>query len=238
VSVGTSSVSGADRSVLAGSTSSASASGSSSSSSQNSGSTSTSAASPAAPRSPGVGSSDTVGNLDQKDIATVVVSVKNSTDLNTLVEGLTLAQAGESLLFEGNTYTRRPGTISVDAGTFLNRNLTLRNNVITADVIKARGFQQGGRDSLVIEGGQFNATQTIKLYGEGVSTLRFRGAVQLNAPQSDLAGSRVAVDAGSTVTATGNVRVYSDDHAYNRPGSGTLTAPTTQSLPHASRPRF
>ena len=60
-----------------------------------------------------------------------------------------LASFGENILVENSDFTRQPGGINVDAGTIFERTLTLRNASLTADVIKARAFQNGGRDGLV-----------------------------------------------------------------------------------------
>ena len=69
-----------------------------------------------------------------------VVTVTNSSDLTAFAEAVVLANLGENLTAEGSTFSNRPGGISLDAGTIYQRTLTLRNNTLAADVIKARGF--------------------------------------------------------------------------------------------------
>jgi hypothetical protein len=118
----------------------------------------------------------------------------------------------------------------------------LRNATMSADVIRARGFNNGLNDALLIDGGTYNASRLIKFYAEGASTLRFRGNVTLNSIGVDIAGQRVSVDLGGVVNApsTSSFRVFSDDHDYNRTGRGTITTATGQviQLPFDSRPPF
>jgi len=151
------------------------------------------------------------------------ITVANSSDLNALAQAVALASLGENLTVENSNFVS-PGGVNIDAGTIFERTLTLTNNTIVADIIKARGFNNGGRDALVIEGGRYDAGRLIRLYAAGDSTLRFRGDVELNSPVSQLAGRTVQIDAGGTVRASGNVRVHADTHNYDAPGFGTLEA--------------
>ena len=179
------------------------------------------------------------GDLGAAIAADTVVTVTNSSDLTAFAEAVVLANLGENITVEGSNFTNRPGGISLDAGTIYQRTLTLRQNNLTADVIKARGFNVPGSNALLIEGGSFNASQLVRLYGEGGGTLRFRGEVLLNVPNADLAAATLAIDAGSRVRAAGNVRAFSDNHNYDKEGFGTLeTTGTKTQLPFAARPRY
>ena len=179
------------------------------------------------------------GDLGTALAADSVVTVTNSSDLTDFAEAVVLANLGEHITVAGSSFTNQPGGISLDAGTIYQRTLTLRQNNLTADVIKARGFNVPGSNALLLEGGSFNATQLVRLYGEGGGALRFRGDVLLNAPNADLAASTLEIDAGSRVRAAGNVRAFSDNHNYDKAGFGTLEAIGTKTqLPFASRPRY
>jgi hypothetical protein len=156
------------------------------------------------------------------------ITVSNSTDLNALAQAVALANLGENITIEGSNFTT-PGGVNIDAGTIFERTLTLKNTTIVADIIKARGFNNGGRDALLIEGGRYDAGRLIRLYAAGDSTLRFRGDVELNSPDTQLAGRTVQIDAGGRVRASGNVRVNADNHNYDAPGFGTLESGGTRS---------
>jgi hypothetical protein len=193
-----------------------------------------------APRSAGVViNGDSRGDLNStQGPATVIVT--NSTDLNALAEAVTLAALGEHVTIAGSTFAAGAGAggLAIDLGTIHERTLTLQDSTFSADVIKARSFGTGGKDSLIISGSTFNAAQLIRLYADGDSTLRFRGDVRLNSPTSDIAGSRVTIDAGSTVTASGNVRVFTDAADFDTPGRGSLHAAGSKTVqPFAERPR-
>jgi hypothetical protein len=99
----------------------------------------------------------------------------------------------------------------------------LQDAQLTAASIRVRGFADGA-DALIVDGSQFNATQLIKLYAEGASTLRFRNAVSLNTPLAVLAGKTVQVDNGGSVSISGKGRVYTDSDNYNKAGYGTIQA--------------
>lgn len=164
------------------------------------------------------------GDLNDTSDAPVVIEVRDSTDLNALAQAVALASFGEQITVEDSAFSRLPGGISIDAGTIFERTLTLRNSTFAADVIKARGFQGGGRDALVIEGSRFDASTLVRLYAEGVSTLRFRGDVDIRAPLAQLAGRTVEVDAGGRVRVSGDVTIHADQHHYDSAGFGTIDA--------------
>ncbi len=169
------------------------------------------------------------------------IAVTNSTDLNALAEAVTLAALGENITVSGSNFTRGTGQggINLDLGTINERLLKLANSNFSADVIKARSFNNGLRDALLIEGGTFNAAQLLRLYAEGNSTLRFRGQVTLNSLRTELAGKRVSIDAGGRVLVNGNVLVFTDDADFDKVGRGNLEATGTKQIqPHGGRGRF
>ncbi|MDB6135335.1 MAG: hypothetical protein JWM59_3578 [Verrucomicrobiales bacterium] len=135
-------------------------------------------------------------------------------------------QVSDSILTGGTSLSSSgtPGEILIDAmagASPVDTLVQLNNVTASADVIRARSYNSGERDALVITGGRYDAASAIKFYAEGVSKLRFVGNVALNTPEAALAGKIVQVDAGGTVTGSGRVVVYADDHRYNTsPTSG------------------
>lgn len=173
-----------------------------------------------------IGNSSTRGDLNETGEPSVV-TVANSTDLNALAQAIAVASFGEDLLVSNSNFSAGGG-VNIDAGTIFERTLTLQNTTIAADIIKARGYNNNGLDALVIDGGRFDGGRLVRLYAEGVSTLRFRGDVEINSPISQFAGSTVQIDSGSTVRTSGDVRVHADRHNYDGPGFGTLEAGGTK----------
>lgn len=171
-----------------------------------------------------LGEDENRGDLNNESEQPVVVTVSNSSDLNALAQAVALASFGENIDIENSSFSRTPGGINIDAGTIFERTLTLRNSTFAADVIKARSFQNGGRDALIIDGTRFDASALVRLYAEGASTLRFRGDVQINSPLTQLAGQTVRVDAGGRVRASGAVKVNATNHQYDAAGFGTIEA--------------
>ncbi|MFN0125310.1 MAG: hypothetical protein ACKV19_01330 [Verrucomicrobiales bacterium] len=184
-----------------------------------------------------VANESTRGDLDQT-APPVAITVRHSTDLNALAQAVALASFGEPIVVEDSVFTRPGGGINADAGEIHARTLTFTRTTLAADVIKARSYQTGGRDALVVDGSRFDAARLVRLYAGGAGTLRFRGDVTLNAPQVDLAGSSVVIDPGSRVSSTGKVSVFADVHGYDQPGTGVLEATVKERRTHAERPRF
>jgi hypothetical protein len=166
------------------------------------------------------------------------ITVASSTDLNALATALAAASFGENIEVNDSTFTRSGSGVNIDAGDALERTLSLSRTTIAADIIKARSFNTAGRDALVIDGSRFDAARLIRLYADGESTLRFKGDVQLKSPLIHLAGKTVTIDAGGRVRADGNVTVYSDNHAYDLPGKGTLEAGSKSRADFSQRPRY
>ena len=170
-----------------------------------------------------IGGSSNRGDLNDQESEPAVIQVTNSTDLSALAQAVALASFGEDLEISDSNFASAGG-VNIDAGTIFERTLTLRNTTIVADIIKARAYNNGGRDALVIDGGRFDAGRLVRLYAEGDSTLRFRGEVEIESPLTQLAAKRVEVDAGSRVRASGSVRIDADAHNYDRAGYGTIEA--------------
>jgi hypothetical protein len=183
------------------------------------------------------------------DGAQPAITVRNSSELLALAAAAGAPGGSVRLLTQGgrilveNSNIRAGGEILIDTQNPAVPSLVeLRNATMLADTIRARGFNNGLNDALVIENGTFNASRMLKFYADGASTLRFRGDVSLNAIGVDLAGQRVTVDAGGVVNApsTSSFRVFSDDHDYNRAGRGSILTATGQVIqqPFSSRPPF
>jgi hypothetical protein len=166
------------------------------------------------------------------------VTVDNSSDLNALVEALAFTNLGEQLTLKNSNFSN-PGALVIDLGDSVDRTLTLQNTTLASDIIKVRSFAGAGRDSLLIDGGRFDAGQLIRLYGEGLGTVRFRGNIQLNSPVTDIAGKRVTVDTGGSVTGSGAVNVHTDKADFNKANFGTLSGAGGLTVgPHAGRRGF
>jgi hypothetical protein len=170
------------------------------------------------------------------------IALQNSTQLAALVGGITVQSKGGTVTVDTSTLTAAGGTITLDAldldDVAANGFVTLRNSTLSADIIRVRGSAPGG-DALLIDGGTYNANSLLKFYAESASTLRFRNMVNINSPLAILAGQTVAVDAGGSVNVTGRADVYSDNHQYNLPGTGTLNGGGgVNPMPHTARPGF
>ncbi len=152
------------------------------------------------------------------------ISVRNSSQLSSLAAsfGQVNLQTDGGFIFVNNSQLSG-SEINLDTGT--NDSLIeIRNSVLNADSIRARAFNSGDRDALVVSDSVMNANQLIDLYAEGASKLRFQGKVDLNAPRTTLAGRTVQVDNGGVVRASGSLDVYRDVDNYNKPGFGTLSS--------------
>jgi len=123
-----------------------------------------------------------------------------------------------------------------DAGA--NGLVTLRNASMSADIIRVRSSTPGG-DALVIDGGTYDANSLLKFYGGSASTLWFRGNVSVNTPHAIFSGQTVRVDAGASVNVTGQADIYSNNHQYNIPGTGTISAGGgLNAFPYSGTPSF
>lgn len=105
--------------------------------------------------------------------------------------------------------------------------VSLMNSTISAQEIKARVFDGGGTllISNAILGRGTDASDLIRLYGEGSAGVRFVGDTTLRGNQVDIAGSSVTIDKGSRVRLLnpGGTTVFADSHLYNNNINGNFT---------------
>jgi hypothetical protein len=124
----------------------------------------------------------------------------------------------------------------------------LINSTIAAREIKARVFDSGGTLLLsnAILGRGTNASDLIRLYGEGSGGVRFVGDTTLRGNKIDIAGNKVAIDAGSRVQLSNpsGTTVYTNTPLYNNGSNGNFTrldstkAVEISKKPYESRPAF
>ena len=154
------------------------------------------------------------------------ITVTNSSELTSLLASLDLLSGGGPITVDtAKLSARRNLTIDSFAGNFPNDPavVNLKNLQAMANLISVRAFSPSG-DALIIDGSTFNASQLIRLYAEGASTLRFRNHVTLTTPRADLAGKTVEVDAGGSVNISGKGNVFTDHPNFNSGGFGTIQA--------------
>lgn len=124
----------------------------------------------------------------------------------------------------------------------------LINSTIAAREIKARVFDSGGTLLLsnAILGRGTNASDLIRLYGEGSGGVRFVGDTTLRGNKVDIAGRQVVIDAGSRVQLSNpsGTTVYTNTPLYNNKSNGIFTgingskAVEINKLPYDNRPAF
>jgi hypothetical protein len=173
-------------------------------------------------------------DLQLGDIVPTSIRIGNSSELQSLIGNLDLKAFRAAIDLGSGAKLSAKKAIVIDA--FLKDAraadgspvttpgvVTLQNTQLTSASIRVRGFADAS-DALVVDGSTLNATQLIKLYAEGASTLRFRNAVTLNTPLAVLAGKTVEVDSGGSVNVSGKGRVFTDRDNYNKSGYGTIQA--------------
>lgn len=98
---------------------------------------------------------------------------------------------------------------------------------VSAREIKARVFDGGGTLLLssAILGRGTNASDLIRLYGEGAEGVRFVGDTVLRGNVVDIAGTKVTIDRGSRVQLSNpaGTCIYADSHLYNNGTNGNFT---------------
>ena len=154
-----------------------------------------------------------------------LISLTNSTQLSAIVGAITVQSKGGPISVDASALTAAT-TITLDslnAASLTGSPVVITSATLSADIIRARGYSAAG-DALIIDGSTFTAKSLIKLYGEGVSTLRFRNHVQLNTPLAIIAGKTVVVDPGGSVNITGQGRIHTDSAQFNTAGQGTINA--------------
>ncbi len=118
--------------------------------------------------------------------------------------------------------------------------IEIRNSTLSGDVIRARAFNTGDRDAILIRDSAFNANQLIQFYAEGASRLRFQGTNNLVLGANgvaNLAGRTVQVDSGGNVNISGNGNVFRDVDNYNKDGFGNINISRSAShQPYRARP--
>jgi FecR protein len=181
-----------------------------------------------------------------------LVTVTNSSELRSLSQLGNGQVLIESL--EGKVEVSQNSTVEADVVSLvsLRSDVSLMNSTISAREIKARVFDAGGTllISNAILGRGTNASDLIRLYGEGSAGVRFIGDTTLRGNQVDIAGSSVTIDAGSRVRLTnpGGTNVYADSHHYNGPAFGSFTGVTNDKpgllpvkvnqQPYVNRPKY
>jgi hypothetical protein len=166
------------------------------------------------------------------------ITIRNSSELKALAENLKLTANRANITVDGATLSAQRDLLIdtyIAAGKGDPENpaetpgvVSLRNAQLMAAAIRVRGFSAKG-DALIVDGSTLTAAQLIKLYAEGVGTLRFRRAVTLTTDLAVLAGKTVEVDSGGTVEITGQGRVFTDHARFSTtdrqaPGYGTIHA--------------
>lgn len=167
----------------------------------------------------------------------VRIQIANSSEVAAIAGALHALGNGGNIFVDTSTL-RATGEILLDTGATTRGLIQLKNATLSADAIRARAFSTGG-DALIIDGSTLSAAQLIKLYGEGIGTVRFRNNVTLDTNQAIIAGKTVEVDAGGNVNVRGKADIYTDNANFNRAGYGNINAGggvTTH--PHAGRPGF
>ena len=156
------------------------------------------------------------------------ILIRNSSQLLALASNLEVLANGGSIEFSGTGKTQQAGkTLTIDAmgdGASGETGLVhLIDSQMSAPVIRVRSFGAQG-DSMVIDGGAYNATQLIQLFAEGASTLRFMHNVVLNGKVVNLKGAVVTVDAGGMVRINGVGTVYApvNGRLFNTAGYGSI----------------
>lgn len=172
------------------------------------------------------------------------IDIRNSSELASIVANLDLITARAPIAVDGSSLKAKTKLTIDSLGDLKNVQaaqagaISIRNAQLMADTIKVRAYTPSG-DALIIDGSTFNAGALIRLYAEGVSTLRFRNNVTLNARQVDLAGQTVEVDPGGAVQFSGKGRVFTDQRNFNAGGYGTIQGPSPLTLkPYSGRPKF
>lgn len=169
------------------------------------------------------------------------VTLQNSTQLAALLSHLTVSSKGAEIMVDSSMLSAG-GTLTLDsldpADASANGLTTLRNATMSADIIRVRSSTPGG-DALLIDGGSYDANTLLKFYAGSASTLLFRGNVSVDSPLAIFSGETVRVDPGGSVNVTGQLDVYSNNHLYNTPGFGTISAGgTLNAQPYSSSPGF
>ncbi len=155
------------------------------------------------------------------------VKISNSSQLRSLSqldnpEVLIEALAGNVEVIEGSSVETGVANMISQRG-----DVQLKNSTIAAREIKARVFDSGGTllISNSILGRGTNASDLIRLYGEGSGGVRFVGDTTLKGNLVQIAGTSVTIDSGSRVRLSNptGTTVYANSHLYNNGINGNFT---------------
>ncbi len=179
------------------------------------------------------------------------IRISNSSELRAL------SQLGNAQILmdalNGNVEVEQNSTVEADVVSMASRrgDVSLMNSPISAREIKARVFDTGGvlLISNAILGRGTNASDLIRLYGEGSQGVRFVGDTILRGDRVDIAGSSVSIDPGSQVRLSNpaGTSVFADSHLYNNQNNGNFIdlnpagsgAPVqVNQRPYANRPNY
>lgn len=157
------------------------------------------------------------------------ITISNSTELAAIAGNLSLLANRADFQIETSKTLSAKGKVTIDANASnVPREkdstpgvVSIRNTQIMANAIRIRGFSDRG-EALILDGGTFTAPQFIKLYADGVSTLRFKADMTLNTKLATLAGKTVLVDNGKSVKVTGQAQIFTDDPRFNMPNYGAI----------------
>jgi len=185
-------------------------------------------------------------------LATQNIKIANSTELRSLSK-LGNAQILIDAL-NGKLEVGQKSTLDADVVSLASHrsDISIMDSTVSAREIKARVFDTGGTllISNAILGHGTNASDLIRLYGEGSAGVRFVGDTTLRGNQVDIAGTSVTIDPGSRVRLANpnGTSVYADSHLYNNGTNGNFTglgngqeggAPVeVKQQPYSKRPGF
>ncbi len=135
-------------------------------------------------------------------------------------------------------------SVDVDVVDVTSRQCDVRimDSTLSARQIKARVYDSGGTLLLsnAILGRGTNASDLIRLYGEGSKGVRFVGDTTLRGNVVQIAGSRVSIDPGSRVRLSNpaGTTVFSDSHRYNNGTNGNFTGTDNCHPAHVNQQSF
>jgi hypothetical protein len=188
----------------------------------------------------------------------IILRAKMGVKVNNSSELRSLSQLGDARILidarDGKVEVAENSTVEADVVSLASHHgdVSLMNSTISAREIKGRVFDGGGvlliSNAILGHGG--NASDLIRLYGEGSQGIRFVGDTTLRGGRVDIAGPSVTIDSGSQVRLSnpGGTNVFANSHFYNNgingiftaidspPGSGTAVQVNQQ--PYANRPKF
>ncbi|MCB1094218.1 MAG: hypothetical protein KDN22_01445 [Verrucomicrobiae bacterium] len=170
----------------------------------------------------------------------ITIRIQNSSQLLALAQGAatTLNSSGGNISVDGSKLQAGKTLLLDTRDPTMDAMISVKDSSLFADLVKARAFNSGGHDAILIDNSTIDADSLLRLYAEGASTLRFRNNVNLKTQLAQLAGKTVEVDPGGNVIVDGTAEVYSDKHNYNRDTFGTINAQSVKQSRYSDRPAF